>query len=103
MKHLSSQHTSKAKELVNFIKDNSSVGWSNTGKLKFDDKAIPNTSIKDLVVYVALQKETTQSKPHGWELFQGALSAMQAPTQSKTEQRQPLRKSSKQLKWKPYK
>ena len=31
LKHLPSQHTTKAKELVNFIKDNSSVGWSNTG------------------------------------------------------------------------
>ena len=102
LKHLPSQYTTKAKELVNFIKDNSSVGWSNTGELKFDNKAITNTSIKDLV-YAALQKETTQSKPHGWELFQGVLSALQAPTQSKTEQKQPQRKSSKRLKWEPYK
>ena len=86
LNHLPSQHTSKAKELVNFIKDNSSIGWSNTGELKFDNKTIPNTSIKDLV-YAASQKETQQSKPHGWELFQGVLSALQAPTQSKTQQK----------------
>ena len=102
LKHLPNSHMSKGKELVNFMKDNSSIGWSNIGELKFDDKAIPSTNIKDLV-FAALQNDTTKPKPLGWELFQQALSALQAPTNRKTEEKKTKQKLSKRLKWEPYK
>jgi len=100
LKGFPNQYLSKAKQLVNFIKSNSSIGWNNTGELMFDEKPIPNTNIRDLV-YTAVQKSQPQSKPNGWKVFQGALSALQAPDNFIAKESKPKRKA-KSLKWEPY-
>jgi len=84
------------------MNNNSSIGWSNTGELLFDDKTIPNTNIKELV-YSAVQKGLSHSKPNGWSDFQGALSALNALTKFIFKEKQSKKKLLKQIKWEPYK
>ena len=77
LKNVSTQQKAKAKELISFIKDNSTIGWNDSGEFIFDDKAIPNSSIKDLIVGSVGKRKPTGL--NGWKEFQGALNALQAP------------------------
>ena len=79
LKNVSTQQKAKAKELISFMKDNSTIGWSDSGEFIFDDKAIPNSNIKNLIVVSVGKRKPTPTEPNGWKEFQGALNALQAP------------------------
>ena len=77
LKNLSTQQKAKAKELISYIKDNFTIGLNDSGEFVFDDKPIPNSNIKDLIVASVGKRKLTRLK--GWKEFRGALNAFQAP------------------------
>ena len=98
LKHASTQRKAKAKELISFIKDNSTIGWSDSGEFGFDDKAIPNSNTKDLIVGSVAKRKLT--KLNGWKEFQGALKALQAPNKFLSPTKKAFKRRT--FKWEPY-
>ena len=98
LKNVSTQQKAKAKELISFIKDNSTIGWSDSGEFVFDDKVIPNSNIKDLIVGSVGKRKPTGL--NGWKEFQGALNALQAPNKFLSPTKKAFKRRT--FKWEPY-
>ena len=98
LKNVSTQQKAKAKELISFIKDNSTIGWNDSGEFSFDDKAIPNSSIKDLIVGSVGKRKPTGL--NGWKEFQGALNALQAPNKFLSPTKKAFKRRA--FKWEPH-
>ena len=98
LKNVSTQQKAKAKELISFIKDNSTIGWSDSGEFVFDDKVIPNSNIKDLIVESVGKRKPTGL--NGWKEFQGALNALQAPIKFLSPTKKAFKRRT--FKWEPY-
>lgn len=49
LKDIPKQHIKKARNLLQFIKDNSFTDWNSVGEFVYNDVAVPKTNIKDLI------------------------------------------------------